>query len=502
MDIITRLEEELAELVEAGKRNASKDKRRVMKIRALCDDLLADEEGAPASESLGEAADMSHEDIRNRLSQALKASLPPAPNQDYPWIRDVFDDHMVYEFGGKTWQCDYALGDRSVTLGVATEVVQKTMYEPVKAKAAESDDKDRPAGDALEESATVELERTIRLREGTKVGTDGTVPVVIIKAGWGNKRDNHYYPAKMLERDYRVFEGNKMYIDHPTPAEAKARPERSLKDLGGYITKVHGVVEGELLGTAKIVQPWLRELVEEAPEAVALSIRADGVVRKGTVGGRAGNIVESIPRSHSVDFVTQAGAGGRIASLYESARRGDEEMLETISDDELYEAAKGREGVLSKLRKEAKGEVQQLNEGEETPMSDDVKALQEAKAQADKDLAEARLELSKRDVRDAVASALSEAKLPEASKKRIRETLADKVYETDDARDAAIKATIESEAAYIKELGGPEIKGMGSTGVTESGKDTFKETLKNRFLSEGNSEEVAERMAEIAANGC
>jgi hypothetical protein len=571
MDILEQMEAELTRLVEVGREATADDEARLQRIMRGCAELLA------------EAADMSHQDIRNRLSQALREKVGAGLEQVDLWVRDVFDDHLVYELGGKSYQLDYTLDDKgAVTFGDPVEVVMKTVYEPVAESLAEANlpekcyayvpNKFKPAtwklpylnadgsvdekhlaaaaaafsaggsrgqkvevpekdvaavkkklaaayrklgkkpdeipkqlleSGAGDQEGTESLTRITQLREGTKVAADGTVPIEIIRAGWGNKRDNHYYPQKMLERDCQVFKGNKMYIDHPTISDERQRPERSLRDIGGYVTSVDGVREGVVHGRAKIVQPWLRELINEAPQAVSLSIRANGVVNKGTVGGRAGNIVEAIPKSDSVDFVTEAGAGGRVAALFESARKGDEEMFETMTDEEILAAlkeGKRHEGVLEQLREEAASDKKTVREGEDDGMPEDMKQLKEAKAKSDEDLVEAKRQISIRDTRDAVATALGETKLPEISRKKIREAFADKAYDKDEDREAAIKTAIEAETDYVKEIGGPAIKGMGM-GSDTGGREKLKESFKARYLREGRSEEEAERMAEIASQG-
>ncbi|GAH40724.1 unnamed protein product, partial [marine sediment metagenome] len=57
----------------------------------------------------------------------------------------------------------------------------------------------------------------------------GRATVIVIKAGF-NATEDRYYPAEMLKRDYKVFEGQKMYADHPTEQEDKDLPERSIKN--------------------------------------------------------------------------------------------------------------------------------------------------------------------------------------------------------------------------------------------------------------------------------
>jgi len=57
----------------------------------------------------------------------------------------------------------------------------------------------------------------------------GKAKAIILKAGFNSSKER-YYPAETLKRDFKVFEGSKMFSDHPTEADDKARPERSIKD--------------------------------------------------------------------------------------------------------------------------------------------------------------------------------------------------------------------------------------------------------------------------------
>jgi hypothetical protein len=53
---------------------------------------------------------------------------------------------------------------------------------------------------------------------------------------------------------------------------------------------------------------------------IGTSIRAMGKARMGTIGDYRGPIIEAITSAKSVDYVTMAGAGGKVLSLVESAR--------------------------------------------------------------------------------------------------------------------------------------------------------------------------------------
>lgn len=157
------------------------------------------------------------------------------------------------------------------------------------------------------------------------VRPDGTVPIRIISPGTGS---SGYYPPEVLEQaaaDGVFPAGTHMYIDHPGATESVDRPERSLRDLAGVLATParwdpnHPDGPG-LYAEARIYQPW-QPLINEMAADIGVSIRASAQVRHGErPDGTTGPIIERIVAGRSVDFVTQAGRGGRILELLEAAR--------------------------------------------------------------------------------------------------------------------------------------------------------------------------------------
>lgn len=151
--------------------------------------------------------------------------------------------------------------------------------------------------------------------------------VVLIEAGWGS---SGYYPEDVLRRDGpRVFNaGTPMYLDHPTPREEAERPERSVLDkVGKLVEDATMHPGGQLKSVAEIYPHWV-PVIDSIAEDVGLSIRAWGPTEFGERDGRQGQIVESIIDRESVDYVTQAGAGGRVGQLIESARGENRQELQ------------------------------------------------------------------------------------------------------------------------------------------------------------------------------
>lgn len=135
---------------------------------------------------------------------------------------------------------------------------------------------------------------------------------------WGS---SGYYPRTVIERDGpKVFPaGTHMYLDHPTDTEEAERPERSVRDLAATIATTPAY-EGDGLYAYIDIFPHALPLIESIGEAIGLSIRGAGTADFGTIKGRTGPIFESLTSGASVDFVTRAGAGGKLISLAEHAR--------------------------------------------------------------------------------------------------------------------------------------------------------------------------------------
>lgn len=142
--------------------------------------------------------------------------------------------------------------------------------------------------------------------------------VRVIKPGWGNKKNNHYYPKDVLQRDAYQFVGAKMYETDHKPHEKSTRTWVStIQDIVGFdegapLAKV-AVHDEDFAGR-------LRNLNKLGMlEKMECSIYANGLAKGGfKLNGREGKQVEGITGVSSVDWVTRAGAGGAAVSLIES----------------------------------------------------------------------------------------------------------------------------------------------------------------------------------------
>ncbi|MER7213206.1 hypothetical protein ABT340_39600 [Streptosporangium sp. NPDC000239] len=161
----------------------------------------------------------------------------------------------------------------------------------------------------------------------------GRFRVLLIKEGWGT---SGYYPEAVLRRDGpQVWpKGTHMYLNHPTVSEAAERPEGDVRSWASITTTdpVWDPAQRGLVAEVQVFPQWRQLLNEEFAREVGLSIRASGRVEYGEAAGREGPIVTSLDEGVSVDWVTKAGAGGRVLELIESARSEGSGLLRRATE--------------------------------------------------------------------------------------------------------------------------------------------------------------------------
>lgn len=165
------------------------------------------------------------------------------------------------------------------------------------------------------------LQESRALTAEAVTGQPGRFRIELITPGWGS---SGYYSPQVLEAAGRagVFgAGTKQYIDHPSYSEAQDRPERSVRDIAGVLLEAAHWDDAAqaLVADAQVFGPY-REILAEMKDAIGVSIRAAATVEHGEADGRTGQIITELVEGISVDFVTDAGRGGRIAQVIESAR--------------------------------------------------------------------------------------------------------------------------------------------------------------------------------------
>lgn len=167
----------------------------------------------------------------------------------------------------------------------------------------------------------------------------GRVKIVLIEPGETVNGNKIYKPASLEQAAKEgIFNGAKMFINHPTKEEQIQRPERSVDD---WIATVESTAmeDGKLVGTCAIhgsptrpaesIKGWLKS-VKEAGVKAALSIHAILRGSYGVVKGKKIPVIESFAKAHSVDFVTAGNAGGEVRmSTVEAIREENAVAMES-----------------------------------------------------------------------------------------------------------------------------------------------------------------------------
>lgn len=251
---------------------------------------------------------------------------------------------------------------------------------------------------------------------------DGVGPtkfrVILLKEGMGNSRDAYYYSRDALVSSVPVFEGKKIYSDHPSLSEEETRPERSVRDILGYFeaVKVEEQPDGcaALCGDVHIMPDkpyeWARALLRNAvdyskkfpdKEFVGLSINANGDAQEADInevlksapegakeklskaleaGTKSVRVVSRIDEAVSCDLVTEAGAGGKIISLLEADKMKKKEstgLAPGMKEDENKEGKGVAPGMKEDENKEGfppkkdEPEAKEESEDEAKPEHDD-----------------------------------------------------------------------------------------------------------------------------------
>ena len=474
---------------EVGKRNASLDSARVKKIVALCQELLSSEE--PEEKKTTEALKETVSVLKWLKEQAVMKTedgvkfpadayaYVPNPEKSTTWKLRLWEDPDKKVTRAQLGRAAAALspgGFRGQKVAIPSADLS-AVKRKIRAEYRKLDVEDEEIPRWVKEAMTRELSRNyMPLTEATF--DKGKATVIVIKAGF-NADKSRYYPAEMLKRDYKVFEGQKMYADHPTEEEEKALPERSIKS-GGWVATLKDVKcdeDGTVTGVADIIETWLMQKLallrdKDMLSEMGISINALGNASKATIEDNATLVVEEFTGCRSVDFVTEAGAGGNV-TLYESDRGHDIDLVELAT-------LKERRPDLVKLietgiRAEITKEVKKAMEDKEkiTELEGQILTLTTERDGLQTKVTEAEKEKVKAEAQATIKEAVDKAELPDAAKERLIERFKD-------AESAnGIEEAIQSEVDYIAKLAeSGKVKGLGPT-KTDPVKD--KEALKESF---------------------
>lgn len=262
--------------------------------------------------------------------------------------------------------------------------------------------------------------------EGANVNADlRTVRQRIIVAG--ESRNKRVYTPEVLLTALPLFEGCQTYNDHPSKQEMINRPERSIRDVTGWITDVQ-MENGALWGTRHFASntagndAWalVKDVVEgRAPTSlVGASINYMG---KGKTQKDGKVLIEAITQVISVDDVTIPAAGGGWMRESDTTSQDLGAWLtyeEWVSLNPAY-AGRYKKEVQTLKRDEVVTEAQALANQHATRLQESqqqIEQLTEAITAKEQALAELQRQIALSDV-------LAKTPLPQAWKESLRNQL-------------------------------------------------------------------------------
>ena len=387
------------------------------------------------------------DEFSSMVRSAFRSNFKPANENEYIWVRDVFLDHptfgngVVAEFQGINYLAPFEIDEdeeimfSSIDSWKEVELTWRYVEEnptmPIQqsqgGEEEESEHQELAEVEIKENDETpieMKINEAFNISESVssifvneseykeKRGTDRRsslkAEMQFIAPGFGNSRDNNYYPKELMPKIAPRFEGAYIFLtDH-------IENEKNEKNKVGQIDKVvRYTSDGAPIAEITIFDPDTAEKTRNRAEAQKLhtlecSIAAHGSSVKGEVNGKKCNIVKEIDQVYSVDFVSRAGAGGKTVGLLESQSK----EVDTVEDE----------------NKDVK--TDEVKENEETPESTNI---QEQKPETPPVLA-----------KDKATELINASTLPKESKERLSE------MEYPD--EAKLKEVITKEIDYVVKL--------------------------------------------------
>lgn len=430
------------------------------------------------------------DDLRAALSESKKVLFPDLVDP-YPWVSYVFPEHCIVTLNNKYYEIAYTMDmNGKVTWGKPIEVEQMYTSKVVESTRVEKTGKTfsqevKEAGIELvgqSQDADLDVSEFYSLKEAKYDSVSGELEVVLIEAGTNPLKKRHY-PESTIRESAAHFKGLKMYLNHPTKKEEAERPERDLRDWASTIVE-SWYDDGKAMGRVVVHDEWLRERLMDpvARQHIGVSINTGGKIVMGKVNGEEMQIVEkiSLRRSNgpaSVDWVTEAGARGRVSRLLKESQ--------TLTKEKTMDL---KEATFADLQRENPTLVKELSESirKELSQSDEMKAKDAQLKEAQEKLAAVELK-EKQTAQDAkVSEWLRESKLPTAVQDRIKLKVAEKVFadekELRECFDGAHKAEVE----YINKI---SPKGKISLGAPAG-----KSAGEGSSLRESSAKAIADRL--------
>lgn len=252
--------------------------------------------------------------LRGLASKAIREDF--VLTDGWLWVQDIFVDHpvlgnsIIVEYSGdlSSYAVTYEENeDGSLTLAMVQDWRRVNLtysYADVTIETVEMAESFQELNSITISEADAENEDKF---------SSIVLDVLLVKEGFGNPRDNHYYGREQLARDAHLFNGVKMYTTNHKGTETNERNEVAIIGESAY-----SVEKGGIMSKVIVFDPMFARKVRNREERGILeslhcSIKCDGTsfVKPHIVSGRSGKLVKEFTEVHTVDFVSQAGAGGK-----------------------------------------------------------------------------------------------------------------------------------------------------------------------------------------------
>jgi hypothetical protein len=262
-----------------------------------------------------------------------------------------------------------------------------------------------------------------------------------------------------------------------------------------------------------------RAAVEEMAPYIGVSWRGNGNVITKRIDGKNTRVAERFTRVGSVDFVTEAGAGGKPIPFKESAQEKIEEFVSKFEHSFAHgDAAAFIEWAIEE--EEEGEEVDMVDKGELTKLQESNTILTAENTTLKADKAKLMEGIALRDAKGLISAEVAayntkrmgerKAQLPDVTCARLVETLCKSAPIVDGKLDEnalkiAVAEAIKEEIAYIETITTTKAKGITGMGESSStdGHDRLKDVLQETYrrTMPNRSKEEIEEMAETAARG-
>lgn len=400
----------------------------------------------------------SFEYLKEIITEQFDLQNPLGAEDKYSYyLMYVFPEKVICSYKNKYYEIQYTIGaSESVIFDKAVEVEQ---YYVAKQEAVIESGKKTFAQEIKESNIEITKEAIdmdvdmdfFALREGSYNDSTGEVEVVLIEAGTNPMKKRHY-PKSTIQECASEFKGLKMYINHQTTREDNERPERDLRDWVSTIIE-SWYEDGKAMAKVAVHDDWLRNRLKDsvARQHIGVSINAGGKVSHGKVNGEEMQVVEKIflngnNRLASVDWVTEAGARGRVSRLLKESNQPTKTETNTmdIKEAKFEDLQKENPKLLESVVEHIKKTLKESNE-----LADKDKQLKEAQEK----IKQFEVEKIKSEQKSKIQTWLNEnAKIPQVVKERIAEGFANAEFETEEKLKECFDASVKKEMDYINKL--------------------------------------------------